>query len=86
MKQYLKNFAKYRYLIVDLITRDLKVKYRRSVLGFAWSILNPLLMMLVITAVFQNLFKSNVENFPIYYLTDYLLFIFITESTALALS
>lgn len=86
MKQYFKNFFKYRYLIGDLISRDLKVKYRRSVLGFAWSILNPFLMMLVITAVFQNLFKSSVDNFPIYYLTGYLLFSFMTESTTLAMT
>ena len=86
MKQYFKNFFKYRYLVGDLISRDLKVKYRRSVLGFAWSILNPLLMMLVITAVFQNLFKSSVDNFPIYYLTGYLLFSFMTESTTLAMT
>ena len=86
MKQYFKNFFKYRYLVGDLIIRDLKIKYRRSVLGFAWSILNPLLMMLVITAVFQNLFKGNIENFPIYYLTGYLLFSFMTESTTLAMT
>ncbi len=86
MKQYFKNFFKYRYLVGDLIVRDLKVKYRRSVLGFVWSILNPLLMMLVITAVFQSFFKSNIDNFPVYYLTGYLLFTFITESTTLAMT
>ena len=41
------NFSKYRPLIRELVTRDLKVKYRRSVLGYMWSILNPLLMMLL---------------------------------------
>lgn len=81
MKQYVLNFIKYRYLIKELVMRDLKVKYRRSILGFAWSILNPLLMMLVITAVFQNLFITNIENFPIYYLTGYLFFMFVTEAT-----
>lgn len=86
MKQYIANFMKYRYLIRDLIVRDLKVKYRRSVLGFLWSILNPLLMMLVIMAVFQNIFKSTIENFSIYYLTGYLLFSFVTESTSLAMT
>ena len=39
-----KNFFKYRYLLFDLVIKDLKIKYRRSVLGFAWSILNPLLI------------------------------------------
>lgn len=86
MKQYVENFFKYRYLIKDLIVRDLKVKYRRSVLGFLWSILNPLLMMLVITAVFQNMFQTAIDNFPIYYLTGYLLFNFVTEATSLSMT
>ena len=81
MKQYWQNFIKYRHLLFELVSRDLKVKYRRSVLGFAWSILNPLLMMLVITAVFQTVFKSTIENFPVYYLTGYLFFSFVTEAT-----
>ena len=86
MKQYIANLLKYKSLLFNLVSRDLKIKYRRSVLGFAWSVLNPLLMMLVITAVFQNLFRSNIENFPIYYLTGYLFFSFLTESTNLAMT
>lgn len=45
------HFTKYRPLIRELVTRDLKVKYRRSFLGYVWSILNPLLMMLLQTLV-----------------------------------
>lgn len=86
MKQYIANLLKYKSLLFNLVSRDLKIKYRRSVLGFAWSILNPLLMMIVLTAVFQNLFRSNIENFPIYYLTGYLFFSFVTESTNLAMT
>jgi ABC-2 type transport system permease protein len=86
MKQYIANLLKYKPLLGSLVVRDLKTKYRRSVLGFAWSVLNPLLMMIVITAVFQNLFRTNIENFPIYYLTGYLFFSFITESTNLAMT
>ena len=81
MKAQLLTFKKYRYLLQDLTARDLKVKYRRSVLGFAWSILNPFLMMLVITAVFQNIFKFEVDYFPIYYLTGALLYNFVVEAT-----
>ena len=58
MKIYLETFKKYRYLLEDLVAKDFKLKYRRSVLGFFWSILNPLLMMLVITAVFSNMFEK----------------------------
>ncbi|MBO5453546.1 MAG: ABC transporter permease [Clostridia bacterium] len=85
MKENFQNFYKYRYLLFDLVIKDLKIKYRRSVLGFAWSILNPLLMMVVITAVFQNVFKSNIENFPVYYLTGYLFFSFLTEATNMSM-
>lgn len=76
------NFARYRFLLQDLIVRDIKVKYRRSVLGILWSVLNPLLMMLVITAVFNNVFRMfEVPNFPVYYLTGILIFSFVSEAT-----
>lgn len=86
MKKYFLNFSKYKHLLIELVKRDLKVKYRRSVLGFLWSILNPLLMMLVITAVFQNFFKSAIENFAIYYLTGYVMFNFLTEATNMSIN
>ena len=86
MNKYLVNFYHYVHLLQNLIVRDLKVKYRRSVLGFLWSILNPLLMMLVITAVFQNIFRMNIDNFPIYYLTGSLIFNFMSEATSLAMT
>ncbi|MDD4698732.1 MAG: ABC transporter permease [Oscillospiraceae bacterium] len=85
MKVFIKNVFKYRYLLEDLTTRDLKVKYRRSLLGILWSVLNPLLMMMVITAVFSSIFKV-VENFPIYYLTGSLIFNFFGEATNGALT
>ena len=56
MNAKLENALKYRFLLNELISRDLKVKYRRSVLGILWSVLNPLLMMIVITTVFQHVF------------------------------
>jgi len=79
---FMPAFKKYRYLLLDLVERDLKVKYRRSVLGFLWSILNPLLMMLVITAVFSTVFRFDIKDFPVYYLTGVLVFNFVSESTA----
>ena len=59
------ELARYRHLLVNLISRDLKVRYKRSVLGFAWAMVNPLLTMLVLVLVFSQLF-SRVENYPIY--------------------
>lgn len=79
-------FNKYRNLLNNLIERDLKVKYRRSVLGFMWSVLNPLLMMLVITAVFSNIFKFDIKDFPVYYLTGALIFNFVSEATMTSLT
>lgn len=58
----------YRELIKILTISDLKVKYQSSVLGFAWSLLNPLLMMLVLYLVFSNLFKANQDHFALYLL------------------
>ena len=86
MYKYFANFYHYVHLLNNLIIRDLKVKYRRSILGFLWSVLNPLLMMLVITTVFQNIFKITIENYSIYYLTGSLLFNFMAEATSLAMT
>ncbi|WKY47959.1 ABC transporter permease [Eubacteriaceae bacterium ES3] len=81
IKGYFQKFFKYRHLLRELVSRDIKVKYRRSVLGILWSVLNPLLMMLVITAVFSSIFRFDIENFPAYYLTGSLIFGFVSEST-----
>ncbi len=82
---YTEIAGKYRHLVSNLIVRDLKVKYRRSVLGFLWSVLNPLLMALVINAVFQNLFRFDIEYFIVYYLTGSLIFNFMVEATTSSL-
>lgn len=82
---YIKSFKKYGYLLENLVKKDITTKYRRSVLGLLWSVLNPLLMMLVISTVFLQLFQR-VENFPLYYLTGFLIFHFVTESTSGAMS
>ena len=77
----IKTFNKYRYLLFSLVGRDLKVKYRRSILGIVWSILNPLMMMVVITTVFSQLFRFPIPNFHLYYLTGSLIYNFISEAT-----
>ncbi len=51
-------FSRYRFLIQQLVSRDFKTKYKRSVLGIVWSFLNPLLTMLVQYAVFSTIFKA----------------------------
>lgn len=85
LKERFNVFLKYKNLLFNLVSRDIKVRYRRSVLGLLWTVLNPLLMMVVITIVFSTLFKQNIPNFPIYYLSGSLIFSFNSETTSNAL-
>lgn len=80
------HLLKYKPLLRELVVRDLKVKYRRSFLGYLWSLLNPLLMMMVMTIVFSFMFKSNIENFPLYLICGNTLWGFFNESTNMAMS
>jgi len=80
------TFLKYRELFFQLVSRDIKLKYRRSVLGYLWSVLNPLLTMLVLIMVFTNLFSRGVDYFPVYLLIGQMLFNFMVISTSRALS
>lgn len=86
IRQQIKNLYKYRWLLQQLVGRDMKVKYKRSVLGYLWSLLNPLLMMIVLSAVFSNVFRFSINNFPIYLLCGQVLFTFFSESTSMAMS
>ncbi|MEI3380355.1 MAG: ABC transporter permease [Dorea sp.] len=86
MSVYIQNFLKFRPLLNELVSRDIKIKYRRSVLGVLWTLLNPLLMMIVLSVVFSNLFKFDVENFPLYLLSGQIVFNFYSESTSSAMS
>lgn len=74
-------FIKYRYLIYYLVIRDIKKKYKRSALGILWSMLNPLLMMLITAMVFSQLFKFEIKNFPLYLLTGQIMLNFYSEAT-----
>ena len=78
-------FQRYRFLIKQLVSRDFKTKYKRSVLGVMWSFLNPLLTMLVQYVVFSTLFHSAIPNFPVYLICGIVLFGFFTESAHLGL-
>ncbi len=80
-------FVKYRALIDQLVKRDIKTKYRRSVLGLLWTVLNPLLMMTVLSIVFSYFFSryGDVENFPVYLLCGQVIFNFFNESTSIAM-
>ena len=66
MSRYIQNFMKFQPLLKELVARDIKTKYRRSVLGVLWTLLNPLCTMIVLSVVFSNLFKFDVENYCCY--------------------
>lgn len=68
------ELIRYRSLVFNLVSKDLKVRYKNSVLGFMWSLLNPLLMMLVFTFVFTQLIDviGAIDNFPVFVLTGLL--------------
>ena len=84
--RYIQNFKKFRPLLGELVERDIKIKYRRSVLGVLWTLLNPLLMMCILAIVFSNLFKFDIENYPVYILSGQVIYNFFNESTSSAMS
>jgi ABC-type polysaccharide/polyol phosphate export permease len=69
------------YLLFNLIHRDLTVRYKRSVLGFFWTLLNPFLMMLILVAVFSNVFRFALSHYETYFLSEYLPWIFFAQTT-----
>lgn len=86
IKGHYQNFMKYKCLLRELVSRDFKLKYRRSVLGYAWSLLNPLLMMLVLTAVFSQVFRYEIETFPVYLILGQTIFSFFSDATQCAMT
>lgn len=76
----------YWFVIRELTSREIKRKYARSKLGIIWSVLNPLLFMVVISLIFSKMFSRSIENFPIYYLCGYILWNFFTTATNTAMT
>ncbi len=88
MKQFVDNFRKYFYLLGQLVKKNIKLRYRRSYLGMLWTLIEPLLTMIVLTVVFGNLLGRNSNDaafagvpFPIYILTGRLLYSFFSSAT-----
>lgn len=82
----LNTFYNYKDLLKQLVRKDLKLKYRRSFLGYVWSVLNPLLVMIVMAIVFSTMFNRNIENFPVYLFCGQIMFNYMNQSTHQALS
>lgn len=88
LKNIITNFKKYSFLLSQLVSRDFKVKYKRSVLGVVWSLLYPLLTMAVMAIVFSNVFKFSTPgvSYLAYLMTGLVLFNYMTEATNLSMS
>ncbi len=84
--RFILNFSKYRFLLVELVKRDIKVKYRNSVIGIFWSFLNPLLYMVVMTIIFGTLFSRSITNFPVFYLSGMVVFSLFSQGSNAALT
>lgn len=78
-----KQFA---FVVRQLTAREIKRKYARSYLGIVWSVLNPLLSMAVLSLIFSQLFRRSIDNYPIYYLTGYILWQTFTGATNAAMT
>ncbi len=88
-REYVRNqiltMRRFKYLLYFFVKRDFLSRYRKSILGVFWSLLNPLLTMLVMTLIFSSLFKVQIPNFPVYLLSGQILFNFFSEATNLAM-
>lgn len=77
----LQGLYQFKDLVKQLVVKDIKLKYRRSFLGYVWSVLNPLMVMVVMYLVFSAMFRYDIENYSAYLIIGQTLFTFMTEAT-----
>ena len=82
----IQKMKKYQFLFEELVKRDFKKKYKRTVLGMAWSVLSPLLSLLVMRLVFTQFFGRNTPHYTIYLFCGNLVFSYFNESTTQGMS
>lgn len=87
IKNIMYNFKKYSFLMQQMISRDFKVKYKRSILGILWSLLYPLLMLGVMALVFSTMFKFRMEgvNYLVYLMSGLIMFNYFSEASNIAM-
>lgn len=71
-----------QFLFSELVKRDFKKKYKRTVLGMLWSILSPLFMLAVMAVIFTQFFGNNTEHYIIYLFSGQIIFNYFMESTS----
>lgn len=80
-RNFMQNLKKHRFLFEELVKRDFKKKYKRTVLGMWWSMLSPLLMLLVMKVVFEQFFGRTMNHYTTYLFCGLLTFNWFSEST-----
>jgi ABC-type polysaccharide/polyol phosphate export permease len=81
-----RNLWAYRGLVHELVVRDIKVRYKRSVLGIVWTMLAPLLNMVALTLVFSAILKQEIRNYPVYFMAGSIFWTFFSQTTSSAAS
>jgi homopolymeric O-antigen transport system permease protein len=76
----------YRSLVYELVIRDIKVRYKRSILGVIWTMLAPLLNMIALTLVFSTILKQDIKNYPVYFMAGSVLWTYFSQTTSAAAS
>lgn len=76
-----RELVQYRTLLFNLVSRDLKVRYKRSFLGIVWTLLNPLLMMMVLGVVFSSVMRFSMAHFTVYFLSAFVVWNFVAQTT-----
>jgi len=71
----------YRSLVYELVIRDIKVRYKRSVLGIFWTMLAPLLNMVALTLVFSAILRNQIQNYPAYFMAGSIFWAFFSQTT-----
>jgi len=82
MASTINKLKKHQFLFEELVKRDFKQKYKRTVLGMGWSLLSPLLQLLVMSIVFKQFFGRNMEHYTIYLFCGNLVYAYFKESTS----
>lgn len=80
LRDELRDLVAHRHLVRQLIHRDLTIRYKRSVLGFLWTMLHPLLLMLIFLIVFSNVFRFQTPHYETYFLSQYIAWIFFAQT------
>ena len=84
MLQLFKEIVQYRELIWALALKDLRVRYKRSILGFLWALLNPLLTMIILTIVFSTVMRFPVQQYAVFLISALLPWTFFSQALSYA--